>query len=113
MNSKLGKINAADFEERDAIHVPIAAVEAGELLRPGQWVKFSEERYRDLTVYAATAETAIGVVDPFLPRPAKKEEVFFILVKPGVVDNLHHSWDANEFPDQGERDAADSCRGCY
>ncbi len=77
---------------RDAVHVAVAPVEAGEIVHPGDRVWLRD----DGTVSISTVgdHKAVGVVDPFLeeatavPKGAK----FWLFLFPGTVTSLRHSW---------------------
>lgn len=84
-------------EKRDAIHLAVYPVKAGERLRPGE----------DITVVdgIATGEDrtkALGIVDPFLPGPVKKGERFWFIMYPRMVHSLRHVWTHPAFPDEVE-----------
>lgn len=82
---QLGKIIEGEAF-RDAVHVAIAPVLAGEWLTPGQRVKL-----KDGVAYPATYGEHIGVVDPFLPHTGVEEgQRFYLFLLPGSVTGLRH-----------------------
>ncbi len=73
---------------RDAVHVAIAPVVAGERLRPGSHV--------GLVMGEALGDSpdgaAIGVVDPFLPDFVQPGQRFWLFLYPNTVTSLRHIW---------------------
>ncbi len=82
---EVGKLIEADAC-RDAIHVAVAPVEAGDDLMPGDHVGLYEGKAcrRD--------GLAVGVVDPFLKAPVKAGERFWLFVYPNAITHLRHAW---------------------
>lgn len=72
---------------RDAIHVAVAPVEAGEDLPPGQRVALHSGK-----AYADVWEKCIGIVDPFLKELVQKGERFWLFLYPGSIESLRHVW---------------------
>lgn len=78
---------------RDAIHIAIAQVTAGEDLEPGDFVGFQDV---EGVVYKDAQH--IGIVDPFIKRETwtrtgiKKGEKFYLFLKPNTVTSLRHEW---------------------
>jgi hypothetical protein len=77
-------------EGRDAIHIAIAPVVAGEDLESGRDIEFSEEG--NPVVVSAFIGEGIGIVDPYLPRNVKKGERFYMFLYPNTVTSLRHVW---------------------
>ncbi len=79
--------------ERDAVHVPIVAGEfAGEWtedLRPGDWVKFTDDNFRAFV--KCDKADAHGVVNPFL-EIAQRYHPMVILLKPGITTPVRHNF---------------------
>lgn len=81
--------------ERDAIHIAIAPVVAGEELEPGTHVGFDENGL------AVTFKSkSIGVVDPFLKYPVEKGQKFWLFLYPKTVTNLRHDWSHPAFKNE-------------
>lgn len=115
MSDVLGKL-IEGRGERDAIHMAIVPLVAGERLKPGTHFKVTGEKHRTSdgdTVFKAyavkpcshnaspatrrivTSETqsdAIGVVDPFLAKPVEIGQQFYGCLYPGSITSLRHEW---------------------
>src|SRR5580698_4671880 len=72
---------------RDAIHLAVEPVVAGETLIAGADVGFLE----DGTV-GGSAKTLLGIVDPFLKSPVLSGERFWLVVYPRQITSLRHVW---------------------
>ncbi len=70
---------------RDAIHIAIAPVVAGEKLWGGTPVRVDDG-------IATTNGDPFGIVDPFLTGPIQKGERFYLCLYPGSVTSLRHVW---------------------
>lgn len=105
---KLGQ-KITEEVDRDAVHVAIAPVLAGEVLLPGARVNLRAG-------VAMAGEPSIGVIDPFLINPAVRGERVWLFLHPGTVNNLRHMWDHEDFPEpekeDEDSDEDDGCRGC-
>jgi hypothetical protein len=104
----LGTIPSAD-SKRDAVHVAVVPVEAGERLQPGD----------DICIIAGAAFRgsirAIGIADPFISGPIPKGSLFWLLLFPKTVENLRHDLDHPSFPREVQADPVeeyDECSGC-
>lgn len=78
--------------ERDAIHLAVEPVMAGEKLHPGQ----------DICIHNGAAHNvgmgkALGIVDPFLKGPVSKGERFWLIVYPRQITSLRHVWSHPDF----------------
>lgn len=85
---KVGALTNKD-ERRDAIHVAVVPIMAGEQLNPGQHVALDQQgRAVDYK------NAKIGVVDPFLPEgtEVKEGDWFWLFLYPKTVSNLRHDW---------------------
>ena len=74
---------------RDAVHVAVAPVVAGVELTPGMHVGLIGD---DLETVGPDAERHVGVVDPFLTAPVQPGERCWLLVYPGTITYLRHTW---------------------
>ncbi len=84
---RLGQLITGDAA-RDAIHVAVAPVVAGEDLNPGDRVGI----HTDGKVYKECRVGYTGVVDPYLPEMVREGERFWLFLKPGSVTSLRHVW---------------------
>lgn len=76
---------------RDAVHVAVAPVVAGQSLWPGQHVGIAEGKAWTECV------NLIGIVDPFRCGRVFLGERFWLLLYPGTVTNLRHTWQHSAF----------------
>ena len=92
--SKLGHIPSGE-EGRDAVHVAIIPVRAGQRLRLGQRVRLTH-----VGRAVPAGDDAIGVVDPFLTgkRSVGQGEWFWLCLYPGTVTSLRHHWEHPGIP---------------
>jgi hypothetical protein len=105
--TRLGKLISGD-EKRDAEHVAIAPVTAGETLKPGTPVTIDE----DGSAHAITGnETPTGVVDPFLSTYLNEGDQFWLVMYPGTITGIRHDWSHPDLPDD-DYYYDDGCRGC-
>lgn len=86
-------------EHRDAIHLGVEPVEAGQILAPGQDI------YLENGIATATAvrgKKPVGIVDPFLKKNVKKGQRFWLVVYPRQITSLRHVWEHPDFPNSQE-----------
>lgn len=83
----LGKLIAHEAK-RDAIHIAVAPVTAAMTLEAGQHIGFVGNN----TVFAGNTDTNIGIVDPFLKKPVRKGERFWMFLYPNTITSLRHQW---------------------
>lgn len=79
---------------RDAIHLAVEPVEAGEKLYPGQHVSLKDG-------IAMGSGKLIGIVDPFLPGAVHMGQMFWLVVYPRQITSLRHVWEHPAFPPSG------------
>jgi len=79
--------NPTEVGVKDAIHVAIVSVRAGESLHPGRRVTLNEHRE------AVNDAKGIGVADPFLKSRIKKGDNLWILMDASQIANVQHTWD--------------------
>lgn len=85
-----------DTQKRDAIHLAVEPVTAGEKLYPGQKI-YLINKY----AYAAKpTQTHVGIVDPFLDEPVFPEQKFWLIVPPRQITSLRHVWTHPSFPEE-------------
>jgi hypothetical protein len=89
---RLGKLAPLDAE-RDAVHVAIIPVMAGESLFPGQEVGIEDGFAR------RRARPLIGIVDPFLKSRVRDGESCWVLLYPGTITSIRHDWTHPATPD--------------
>lgn len=86
-------------EHRDAIHLAVEPVTAGEDLDRGDWIVI-----KDGVTFRSSQAEAHGIVDPFIPTlvgkhyDVKKGEKFWFVMKPRMVRSLRHVWEHPAFP---------------
>ena len=93
MNGDIGVGKLIEQERhRDAIHVAVAPVEAGEKLAPGQHVGIGANGKA-----FCRHTTSIGIVDQLLSVNVQIGERFFIFLYPGTITSLRHEWEHPAF----------------
>lgn len=93
-DTPIGKL-ADETSQRDAIHIAIAPVTAGEKLYPGDDVGF---RAGDCeTAWRTGVIKPIGIVDPFLKLNVRLGQRFFIFLYPNTVTGMRHHWEHPAF----------------
>lgn len=93
-NEALGKlINDRTKKERDAIHIAIAPMVAGQDLNPGQHITLKSKGSN----IAVAAKKGIGIVDPFLKTTVAKGQEFWMCLYPNTIKSLKHVWEHDEF----------------
>lgn len=89
----LGELCVDGSSGRDAVHVAILMVTAGEYLSPGDRVTVNQQG-----VATESWVSSIGVVDPFLKNNVECGDKFYVLMNPNQVTNLRHAWDCPGLP---------------
>lgn len=84
-------------EARDAIHLAVEPVIAGEDLLPGQDIGLV-----DGFAFGKSPGLVkpLGIVDPFLPRAVKQGEKFWLVVYPRMITSLRHVWSHPAFEEK-------------
>lgn len=93
-------------EKRDAIHLGVEPVEAGETLNAGQHVCLINGK-----AFRQDHGKPVGIVDPFLPKHPHGQDVlpgqrFWLIVYPRQITSLRHVWEHPDFPASGDTAAA-------
>lgn len=94
----IGKLVENDnaIGQKDAIHIAVVVVEAGQHFTAGQWVSM----YKGKAYGAFTGgEPVIGIVDPFLTLPVYAGNKFYLFLKPNTITNMRHEWTLPAFDD--------------
>jgi hypothetical protein len=81
---------------RDAIHVAVAPVTAGEWLVPGTHVRIAAS---GLAIPGPRGE-CVGIVDPFLRQHVLVGERFWLMLYPGTITSLRHAWSHPALPEE-------------
>jgi hypothetical protein len=89
----LGTIHTTP-QHRDAIHLAVEPVIAGQSLRPGAHIVVEKG-----IAYQTEFGKGLGIVDPFLADWVKKGEAFWFVMYPRQVHSLRHVWTHPAFPD--------------
>lgn len=86
-----------DTQKRDAIHLAVEPVVAGEQLWPGQDVLLVDgvAIHRDPSI-----QRTVGIVDPFLRGPVYQGQRFWLVVYPRQIKSLRHVWSHPDFPEE-------------
>ncbi len=90
--------------ERDAIHVAVVPMVAGQALQPGQRVELFTRK-----TALATRGIGVGIVDPFLDCAVMCGETFWLLLHPNTVTGMRHHWSHPSFGDSNA--SGDKCGG--
>lgn len=100
-DTKLGQLITGQ-PLRDAIHIAIAPVIAGEDLKPGEHLGLTKngEAIR-------LSSRPIGIADPFLQHDVKKGDRFWLCLYQQTITGMRHSWVHPSFPEiTGDTSAA-------
>lgn len=92
---KLGQFIEGEAN-RDAIHIAIAPVIAGQPLQPGDHVGFLPDGR-----VATGVNNLIGVVDPYLEFGPYTGDRFWVLLYQNTVTNIRHDWKHPSFSESG------------
>lgn len=84
-----------DKQKRDAIHLAVEPVIAGEDLNPGEHITVT-----DGIATSAPKNSGLGIVDPFIARMVMKGERFWFVMYPRMVHSLRHVWTHPAFPNE-------------
>lgn len=80
--------------KRDAVHLAVEPMVAGEDLHPGARVIV-----KDGVAFDCGYEGGVGIVDPFLHiLGARKGQRFWLVLMPRTITSLRHVWEHPDFP---------------
>jgi hypothetical protein len=82
--------------ERDAIHLAVEPVIAGEPLRPGQDITIRDGKAHGSNGYMPD-EKMLGIADPFLKSLILPGQKFWLVVYPRQITSLRHVWSHPDF----------------
>lgn len=99
---KLGELITGEAH-RDAIHVAVAPVVAGETIGPGDHLEL-----KDGVAFVAELGAGIGIADPFLQGSVAKDERFYLWLYPNTVTGMRHEWRHPAFDEGSAKDRTDS-----
>lgn len=91
----LGSLITTD-EQRDAIHVAVCPVIAGEIVAPGDRVGFIDA----VKFTIGHTQNTIGIVDPFLKNMVYPGEKCWMILYPNTITGLRHQWAHPAFKEQ-------------
>ncbi len=92
--TKLGAL-VDEGQIRDAVHIAVAPVLAGERLTAGEHVGFIDVATQQV---ATSAAEYIGIVDPFLRVKVAAGQRFWLFLYPNTITSLRHDWTHPAFP---------------
>lgn len=90
-------------EKRDAIHLAVEPMQAGQELEPGARViigtdrkLYNEWEWRKADVPSGTKP--IGIVDPFIEGTVYRNQWVWLVLMPRTIRSLRHVWEHPQFP---------------
>jgi len=93
-------------ERRDAIHLGVEPVEAGEDLTVGCNIGIGSDGKAYATDFRPELK-AVGIVDPFLTEKVEKGERFWLVVYPRKITSLAHVWTHPDFPENKPKELSE------
>ena len=105
---ELGELIGDEYSyERDAVHVAVIPVVAGEKLSPGQKISPVERGSSVVKAHVSDVEAMrkgfddpVGIVDPFLDSDVEEGQKFWMLIRPGTTTPVRHDWSHPAFVDK-------------
>lgn len=82
-------------EKRDAIHLAVEPVIAGEDLSVGEDVSVVNGE----AISGWERKDTLGIVDPFLKQSVKKGQRFWLVIYPRKITSLRHVWSHPDLPE--------------
>ncbi len=86
-------------QAKDATHIAIVPVIAGEMLYPAQHVGLISIPGVQPYVVGGGAIVPVGLVDPYLKNRVMPGDEFWLFIYPGKYRALRHAWVSEAFPD--------------
>lgn len=87
---KLGAL-CGPKDQRDAIHIAIVPVTAGEPIWAGALLKFAPGS-QEVVMPCNTRKFAVGIADPFIEGGIEKGRRFYMCMFPYTITSLRHEW---------------------
>lgn len=94
----LGTFPIPDNSGRDAIHLAVEPVLAGEKMAAGDRIR--SENGIAYRIYRYDNNEATGIVDPFVSGIIQPGEKFWLVVLPRTITSLRHVWSHPLFPEE-------------
>lgn len=91
---------------RDAIHLAVEPVIAGERLMPGENIGLDEGKAYNNS--RGDIVKFVGIVDPFLKAPVEPGQKFWLVVYPRQITSLRHVWSHPDFEESTPEPVAQS-----
>ena len=94
-------------QKRDAIHLAVEPIIAGEILYPGQDIGIGEDGLAYASLEVCTNKKHLGIVDPFLKSSSavichkfiETGQRFWMIIYPRKITSLRHVWEHPDIPD--------------
>lgn len=79
---------------RDATHIPIIVVVAGDIISPAEDIRLEKPGDEDglFVAFPSTVGNRVGVADPFLSVDVHPGQMFYCWLKPESTKKLWHQW---------------------
>jgi hypothetical protein len=82
---------------RDAIHLAVEPIIAGQDLNPGQDIGIRDGLAFKYMEDEKTPVKLVGIVDPFLKYTVRRGQMFWLIVYPRTISSLRHVWTHPDF----------------
>lgn len=82
-------------EKRDAIHLAVEPVIAGQILGPGEHIGIMDGK----AYGSKPGLKLIGIVDPFIMTGLEEGDRFWMVIYPRKINSLRHVWSHPDLPD--------------
>lgn len=99
---QLGKL-LTGAEGRDAIHIAIIPVVAGEVLHRAERVNLHSRNEKGQWIVKKATE-GIGIIDPFLETIAVAGDCVYLFLNPYTITSLRHVWTHPAFSSKVENE---------